>query len=95
MGINKQFDAMIDILKNMPVKQKEELIATHKEFGRLREYCVAKKYVEVLGTMNGIKVLKKNSDVLALKKILIKLNPGGFQWIERGKDLFDKSKKKV
>jgi hypothetical protein len=94
MGIDKQFDSMTDMLKNMSYERKMDLINTHKDFARLKELCRAKKYIEVMQNMSGVIVLKKTTEVIALKQLIDKLNPLGIKWIEGGKDLLDKNNKK-
>lgn len=66
----------------MPADEKEKLITAHKEFNRLRYLCQAKKEIEILPKMTGIKILKWTQDTLKLKDLKDFLKPGGFQWIE-------------
>lgn len=80
MALPKQMTSMIDVLKNMSPALKSDLIHQHHEFGRLKELCRAKGYIEVIPNMGGIRVINHTDDVLALKKVVDKLNPGGFQW---------------
>lgn len=79
----KQFDAIIDVLKNMPPDRKEVLIKAHQEFHRLKLLCEIKKEIEILPALSGIRVLKKTDNVLALKKIVDYLKPGGFKWKDK------------
>jgi hypothetical protein len=79
----KQFDSIINVLKNMPVSQKEALIKAHQEFHRLKLFCEVKKEIEILPNLSGIRVLKKTENVLALKAVVDKLKPGGFKWEDK------------
>jgi len=78
-----QFDNIINVLKNMPADKKEALIKSHQEFHRLKSLCEAKKEIEVLPKMTGIKVLKKTDNVKALKTVIDYLKPAGFEWKDR------------
>ena len=75
-----QFDNIINVLKNMPIQQKEALIRAHKEFHRLAQLCTAKKEIELMPKMTGIKVIKNTLNVQALKSVVDYLKPGGFKW---------------
>jgi len=81
----KQFDSIIDILKNMPPDRKSALIKAHGEFHRLKLYCEVKKEIEVLPKMTGIKVLKNTDNTKALKAVIDYLKPAGFSWEGRKK----------
>lgn len=76
----KQFETVMDILKNMPPAHKAALIHNHQEFHRLQSLCQAKKEIEVLPNMAGIKVLKHCENVTALKAVVDFLKPGTFKW---------------
>ena len=75
-----QFDNIINVLKNMPPDKKAALIKAHQEFHRLKSFCEAKKEIELLPKMTGIKVLKKTKNVKALKAVIDYLKPAGFEW---------------
>lgn len=82
MGKLDQFNSIIDVLKNMPVDQKEKLINAHKEFARLRCICEARKEIEIMPKLTGIKIIKWTKDTKKLKEVKEYLNPAGFQWYE-------------
>jgi len=75
-----QFDNIINVLKTMPPDKKMALIKAHQEFHRLASLCSAKKEIELLPKMTGIKVLQHTDNVQALKDIIDYLKPGGFKW---------------
>ena len=76
----KQFDSIIDVLKRMPPDKKTALIEAHREFHRLKLLCEVRKEIEILPGLSGIKVLVESDNVLALKKVVDYLKPGGFKW---------------
>jgi len=76
----KQFTNIIDVLRDMPPDKKEALIRAHKEFHRLCSLCGAKKEIEMMPGMAGIKVLQKTLNVQALKDVIDYLKPAGFKW---------------
>ncbi len=75
------FADFVDVLKNMPPAQKQKIIENHQKFHSLVTWCAAKKWIEVLPKMTGVKVLEDNEDVRLLRAIINELNPGGFQFI--------------
>lgn len=76
----KQFDTIIDVLKNMPPDHKAALIKNHQEFHRLKLLCEVRKEIEVLPNMTGIRVIINTPNVKALKAVIDYLKPGGFKW---------------
>ena len=87
------FDGFKEMLENMKPDYKEKLIKNYQEFGRLRSFCQAKGMIEVLPSLQGIKVLKKTKEVRQLKKVVDFLKPGRFKWIVDGKDILAIGKK--
>jgi hypothetical protein len=73
-------EKMRNVLVNMPPEHRKKLIEAYQEFSRLKSWCEAKKQIEILPKMQGIKVLKNTPDVKKLKKIVDFLNPGSFKW---------------
>ena len=78
-----QFDNIINVLRDMPPDKKNALINAHKEFHRLCSLCGAKKEIEMMPGMTGIKVLQKTINVQALKDVIDYLKPAGFKWEDR------------
>ena len=78
-------EKMRDMLTNMTPEHRKKLIDSYTEFSRLKSWCAAKKEIEILPKMAGIKVLKNTANVKKLKKIIDFLNPGSFKWIPKGK----------
>lgn len=75
-----QFDNIINVLKNMPADKKDTLIKAHNEFHRLKSLCEAKKEIEVMPKMTGIRVIKRTEKTNALKAVIEYLKPAGFKW---------------
>ncbi len=80
-------EKMRDLLTNMPPDHKAKLIKNYQDFSRLKSMCEARKEIEILPKMAGIKVLKNTADVKELAKIVKFLNPGSFKWIKKGKEV--------
>ena len=81
MKSTSPFERMRDILVNMTPEHRDRLIEAHKAFGRLKSFCEAKGYIEVLPSMSGIKVLKNKPEVKELKAVISFLQPGNFKWV--------------
>jgi len=80
------FANFVDLLKNMPPEKLQKIIKNHQEFHRLQTWCSAKKWIEVLPKMTGIKVLEYTPEVIELKRLIDELKPGGFKWLDEGLD---------
>ena len=85
------FANMVDMLKNMEPAKMQKIIKNHQEFHRLVTWCSAKKWIEVLPKMTGIKVLEHTPDVSELKRLIDELKPGGFKWLDETLDTAVKS----
>ena len=87
------FDGIKEMLQKMTPGYREKLIASYRDFSRLKCLCEARKFIEVLPNLQGIKVLKKTKEVKQLKAVTEILKPGRFKWIEKGIDIFAKQVK--
>jgi hypothetical protein len=76
------FANMVDLLKNMDPTKMQRIIKNHQDFHRLQTWCSAKKWIEVLPKMTGIKVLEYTPEVIELKRLVDELKPGGFKWLD-------------
>ena len=72
------------VLENMTMEHKLALIKNYKDFGRLKELCRAKGYIEVLPRLVGIRVIKNKPEVKQLKKVVDQLKIGNFKWLAKG-----------
>jgi hypothetical protein len=81
------FEELKRVLEQMTPDYRQKLLGAHKEFIRLRSFCQAKGYIELLPQMRGIKVIEKTEEVKELKKAIDYLKPGNFKWVnEKGED---------
>lgn len=78
-----QFATIKEILEKMSPAHRQKLIESHQKFTKLRSFCEAKGYIEILPKLTGIKVLKKTKEVRELKKVIDFLKPGKFEWVEK------------
>lgn len=74
----------LEVFKRLSPEKKQKLIHAHQEFTRLRSWCEAKGYIEILPQLVGIKVLKNTKEVRELKKVVDFLQPAKFKWLEIG-----------
>jgi hypothetical protein len=81
--IRTPFSEFLEIFQRMTPQHKAELISNHKEFTRLKTYCLAKGMIEVIPPFQGFRVKKNTQQVKELKKVIDKLNPGNFKWEEK------------
>jgi len=88
------FESFLNVLKNMPFEKRQTLLKDHKDYGRLRILCIARKWIEFDGKTGAVTVINKTDEVIKLREVLERLNPGNFKWIEKGIDLRAPSKKK-
>ena len=87
------FETFLTVLKNMPFEKRQSLIQDHKDYGRLRTLCIAKKWIEFDGKTGAVTVINKTDEVIKLREVLERLNPGNFKWIENGIDIRAPKKK--
>ena len=76
------FANFVDVLKNMDTAKMQAIIKNHQEFHRLCTWCSAKKWIEILPKMTGIRVVQYTPEVYQLKAIIDELKPGGFKWLD-------------
>ena len=84
------FANFVDVLKNMDTAKMRAIIKNHQEFHRLVTWCSAKKWIEALPKMTGIKVLEHTPEVDQLKQLIDVLKPGGFKWLDETLDITTK-----
>ena len=77
------FEALKKVLQEMTPAYREKLLGAHHEFTRLKSYCQAKGYIEILPQLKGIRVLKSKKEVKELKKVIDILKPGNFKWEDK------------
>lgn len=80
------FANFVDLLKNMEPGKLRRIIKNHQDFHRLQTWCAAKKWIEILPKMTGIKVLEHTPEVAELKALVDELKPGGFKWLDETLD---------
>jgi len=81
------FETFADVLKNMTPEHREKLITSHQKFGKLRGFCKAKGYIDVLENLTGIHVLENTKEVKEIRELLDFLKPGKFKWTYEDKTL--------
>jgi len=74
---------MKQVLEQMTPEHKAKLIKNYNDFSRLKSFCEAKGYIEVLPQLRGIRVLKKTPEVKELRKVIDFLKPARFEWLDK------------
>ena len=70
------------IWESMTPEERKAKIEALTEFGKLKQLCYGKGYIEIGSDFKSIKILKNTKEVQRLKNLFEKLGIRGVEWHE-------------